>query len=35
VHKVAKNSAAAKEVDKLVDEVLEILGMSTPKRRNK
>jgi chromosome partitioning protein len=35
VHKLAKNSAAAKEVDKLADEVLEILGISNPKRRSK
>lgn len=34
VHKVAKNSAASKEVDKLADEVLEILGVSNGKRRD-
>ncbi|MBK4739088.1 ParA family protein [Noviherbaspirillum pedocola] len=35
VHKVAKSSPAVKEVDKLTDEVLEILGVATAKRSKK
>jgi chromosome partitioning protein len=35
VHKVAKSSPAVKEVDKLTDEVLEILGVAVAKRSKK
>ena len=35
VHKMGKSSAAAKEVDKLVDEVMHILGIGTAKRTKK
>jgi chromosome partitioning protein len=35
VHKMGKGIAATKEVDKLADEVLHILGISTMKRNKK
>lgn len=35
VHKLGKSSAATKEVDKLTDEVLQILGISTARRAKK